>query len=410
MKSLRIAILTTEFVTEWASGGGVGNFLQRLARAFKETGHEPEVFVISSEEKAFDFCGIRVERVRPLDRKLFSIAEWYLRKYIPGYQVGPHRQELGANLRMAWSLNRALERRHSEQPFDLVHSTTLAASGLFVRRKRNRSHICFVTSNFVAGLQEYGSPLNLSAKLLLWIQLTALHKANQVYAHSQLLSDYYVHEYRIPVRKVFPPMFIEAEPVERVSFELPDRYLIHFGLIGTLKGSDLVAQALSLAWQQEPGLRMIWAGTEVQPNTIDSYRALWAHHASNVNWLGSLEKPVLYAVLKRAIASVLPSRVDNLPNTVSESLLFGIPVIGSRGASIDELVEDGSSGALVPIGNVDALAAAMLRAWRGQASWLGTGFQPPRTLSELDPEVAVTNLLRLAGFENETNNFNGAWT
>jgi glycosyltransferase involved in cell wall biosynthesis len=97
------------------------------------------------------------------------------------------------------------------------------------------------------------------------------------------------------------------------------------------------------------------------------------------------------------VAAVLPTLVDNLPNTLIESLLLRVPVIGSRGASIDELVEAGRSGDLVPVGDSVALADSMIRAWRGQVPWIGAGFRPPEVLAEMRPEVAVTNLLRLAG-------------
>jgi glycosyltransferase involved in cell wall biosynthesis len=89
--------------------------------------------------------------------------------------------------------------------------------------------------------------------------------------------------------------------------------------------------------------------------------------------------------------------VDNLPNTVIESLMLGIPVIGTRGASIDELVEPGVTGQLVYPGNVDGLAAAMVEAWRGEGavrkgfSWSGA------VAAEMEPERAVRNLLCLAG-------------
>jgi glycosyltransferase involved in cell wall biosynthesis len=57
--------------------------------------------------------------------------------------------------------------------------------------------------------------------------------------------------------------------------------------------------------------------------------------------------------------------VDNLPNTAIESLTRGVPVIGSAGASIDELVIDGIDGLLVPIGDTDTLAKSMAATWSG---------------------------------------------
>jgi glycosyltransferase involved in cell wall biosynthesis len=82
----------------------------------------------------------------------------------------------------------------------------------------------------------------------------------------------------------------------------------------------------------------------------------------------------MYAVLKRADAAVLPSQADNLPNTVIESLVFGIPVLGSRGASIDELVEEGRTGHLVALGDVQGLAGALVKMWFKQTG-VSKGFK-----------------------------------
>ena len=94
---------------------------------------------------------------------------------------------------------------------------------------------------------------------------------------------------------------------------------------------------------------------------------------------------------------MIPSRVDNLPNTLIESLLLNIPVIGSLGASIDELIEPGISGELVPIGDSAALAEAMLKAWRREVPWMNGRFRLPSIMSQMNPHVAAANLIRLAG-------------
>jgi glycosyltransferase involved in cell wall biosynthesis len=87
--------------------------------------------------------------------------------------------------------------------------------------------------------------------------------------------------------------------------------------------------------------------------------------------------------------------VDNLPNTVIESLLLGTPVIGSRGASIDELVVDEVSGLLVEIENPRALADAMVRVWRRDIQWTRGALPLSQTMEEMQPERAVTAMLEL---------------
>jgi glycosyltransferase involved in cell wall biosynthesis len=168
-------------------------------------------------------------------------------------------------------------------------------------------------------------------------------------------------------------------------------YLVHFGSLGARKGTDVVSDALPIAWSSEPGLRMVFVGP-ISATNRERFTATWGQHADKVTFTGPLGKPELYAVVAGAEASVLPSRMDNLPNTVIESLALGTPVIGSDGASIDELVVPGVNGSLVPIGDAQALARAMVAAQRGELRGLHVGVP-----TDMDPAAALNGLLDLAG-------------
>jgi glycosyltransferase involved in cell wall biosynthesis len=90
---------------------------------------------------------------------------------------------------------------------------------------------------------------------------------------------------------------------------------------------------------------------------------------------------------------VLPSRVDNLPNACLEAMALSRPIIATKEASFDELLEPGVSGELVPQGCARALEEAMVRYWRmpraeldriGSAARKAIGrFTPEQTLPPL---------------------------
>ena len=74
---------------------------------------------------------------------------------------------------------------------------------------------------------------------------------------------------------------------------------------------------------------------------------------------GFTEDRMLAIAHSLADVFVIPSREDNLPNTVLEAMACGTPVVGFRTGGIPELVQDGVNGLLAAPGDVSGLAGAI---------------------------------------------------
>lgn len=396
MPTLRVAFLASEYVTELKSAGGLASYLSRMTAALLRQGHEPHVFTLSQEAPGtIEHQGVKVHRVAHVTPTILKRRG--IRK------ITNHIQTLAPHAWLCWIGARGLAEKlkmiEQDRPFDLVQSADFGACGLYVEHRKSRPHVirCSWASDLFMDVDN-----NFSSTDLRWtgrLERRALRRADRVYAPSRCVADYYLEKYRMNIGVVRPPVSTQDVRVtgEALPFDLPPRFLIHFGQLGPRKGSDVIAKALPLVWKQASDFTMVWAGKEMKGGELSEYRGLWGDHASKVVYLGARPRQQLYETIARATASVLPSRADNLPNTVIESLVLGVGVIGSNGASIDELVTDGKNGTLVPIANAEKLADAMLAAWRGQAAWQDRPLHRPEILDEMTPQAACANLLKFAG-------------
>jgi glycogen synthase len=389
---MRIAFLTPEFPTETDAAGGLAAYVSRMALALQAEGHVPEVFTLSTnDEGALEWRGVTVHRVKPARWLLPLAAAGRLTSLVPAFDLAWSLHYI----RIAAALADAFRARHALHAFDLVQSSDYGATGLFVGRSTSARHIVrcsWAPELFLAGDGRTGVDIRAMGAL----ERRSMRRAHGVCAPSEFLAGYYRSTHGLRVHVIRPPFVQEPPPADSAGRAMPNRYLMFFGQIGRRKGTDVLAEALRLAWLEVPDLTMVWAGYEVRRGEMAAYQGVWGHQSNRVQWLGSVARPQLFAILQKAVCAVLPSRWDNFPNTAIESLSLGVPVIGTTGSSLDEIVEHGVCGDLVPIGDAAALADALVRAWRGQAAWSGRPIRAPAVLRDMSPSIAVSRFLSFA--------------
>lgn len=395
---MRIAFITTEFVTEQTNRGGLGNYLNRVTQALCDMGHQPEVFVTSKHRpQTFSYHGVTVHRVRLLR------ADTFLRKAI-NYVLFRTFRELWSGpagyFNNAWHLSRALHAREKQVDFDIVQSTNCGCCGLMIQRKKGRPHVMRLSSKREL-LFELDGKKGLGFSSMCFLEKMSARRADYVYAPSRFIARECTAQWHVKTGVLRPPVFLETQPAHDIPFKLPPRFMIHFGTFVGRKGSVVLARALKIVWEQEPGFAMVWCGSFVDTETRNVCVALFGAHASKIKLTGAMEKDVLYAVIKKATASVLPTLADNFPNTVIESLLLGVPVIGTYNSSIEELVQNNVTGLLVEKNAEQSLADAILAVWRKRVTFDLSNIQKKGVFLNTEPEIAITNLLHLNFEDND---------
>lgn len=165
----------------------------------------------------------------------------------------------------------------------------------------------------------------------------------------------------------FNPANLHAKelPEKRRALNIPEDAFV-VGFVGRLaarrKGFLDFLAAAQIISQQYPNARFLIAGDTdhgkpdaVEPEAAKDY-GVWdkcvfvGHRALD-------EMPLLYGSMS---VLVLPSLFEGVPRAVMEAAAMKIPVVATNVKGNREAVEHGTNGTLVPLGDVQALASAIM--------------------------------------------------
>ncbi|HEY1013346.1 MAG TPA: glycosyltransferase family 4 protein, partial [Herpetosiphonaceae bacterium] len=147
----------------------------------------------------------------------------------------------------------------------------------------------------------------------------------------------------------------------RATVGVPDKapLLVGVGRLEEEKGFQVAIRALAALGERLPDARLVIAGDGVFRRRLERLiRRLKL--AERVTLLGHRPNAELPALLAAADGFVLPSlRHEGFPVVIAEALAAGLPVLASRAGGTPSAIEDGLNGRLLPIGDVQAWAAAL---------------------------------------------------
>ena len=116
------------------------------------------------------------------------------------------------------------------------------------------------------------------------------------------------------------------------------------------KGGPTLLSAWPAVAREVPDARLWIVGTGDEPRT-----------EGGVTWHGRIGAGALRSLYARASVFVLPTMYDMSPHVVREALGHGLPCVTTAVGGIPEVVRDGVDSLLVAPGDVDGLAAALVR-------------------------------------------------
>jgi len=146
----------------------------------------------------------------------------------------------------------------------------------------------------------------------------------------------------------------------------PDRRVVLFpGRPTIVKGSAVLARALPRILEGFPAAEFVFTGGGAEE--FLQLVPLSGQLRSHIRFLGYVpfgDLPRIYASSDLVIA---PTYYENFPIRILEALASGVPVVASAVGGIPAAVRPGSTGTLVPPGDPDRLAAAVVELLRDDA-------------------------------------------
>ena len=147
-----------------------------------------------------------------------------------------------------------------------------------------------------------------------------------------------------------------------------------------LKGFHYLLRALPKVIEQFPDVHVYVAGSNIiEVGTFQDRLKLSAYGkyirklirenrlGDRVTMLGRLTAEQMKEQYMRCHLFVLPSALENSPNSLGEAMMLGIPCVAADVGGVHNLLTDGGDGLLYPAGDVEALADRIIEIFTKEA-------------------------------------------
>ena len=200
----------------------------------------------------------------------------------------------------------------------------------------------------------------------------------------------YVRSFGIPDEQIaLAPNAVDAEIFGRAAVDRSASEACTFldaGRLDAEKGLDVLLRA----FRRAPG-RLVVAGSGPEEERL---RAL---ADDRVRFTGPLARDDLVPLYAEADVFVLPSRSEPWGMVLNEAAAAALPLVATEGVGAAyDLVEDGVNGFRVPVGDEEALAAAMTRLADDEELRLAAGARSREIVDRFTPDAWADGVVALA--------------
>lgn len=382
---MNILFVTPSFPDRGKPATGFHNYLYRVSLALIQLGHKPFILTAGKRNGKRIEQGIEIRTVQ-----ILGYADY--RSKTVNYAVNA--------LRKSYILNKEISKLIKKIPMDVIQFTSLEAISLFyhedipaVLRLSSYARITFST---------YEIHSRMEVIVMAAMERLSAGRCRAVFAPCRNTAKEFAKDIQRKVYVVETPFVNDVQTYDNTyvdTYLSGKRYVLFFGTLYAVKGIYVIAEILRKFLKENPEHYFVFIGDVKSikgESPVKILQKAAGEYADRILIGKALPHEQLYPAIRQADFVVLPSLMDNLSNACIEAMYFERVVIGTDGASFEQLITHGENGLLCKIGDAKDLLEKMQAAVamnREQKELMGK--KARKRIDKLKPEYAVKRLLCL---------------
>ena len=355
---MHVLFTTYEFVTERTPCGGFGHYLANIATILAQHNHKVTILILTNYNDSFDWK----KNVQVITFKYEYVTKGlHIEEYIDKLL----QTNISGYVNKSLAFSQKIKEIHKRNKIDVVQHN---GDHLECWHRCRNIPTVVRLSSFTPWYQHAYNPRSdmedrrwldtWDSKLFLY----PIKKADAVYGPSKCVADFLNPKLSKKIKIIESPFLLEdiksgnTLPIELIG----KKYFLFFGRLCVLKGINTIISCIYKILDENKEFYFVFAGNPEQKGFVRCILDAANIYKSRVIIFEEIkDKKVMQEIIKNAYACILPSRADNLPNACIEAMGMGKIVVGSYGASFEQLIQNKKNGLLIKRDSPNSLLKAI---------------------------------------------------
>ena len=398
---MHIVYAMQEYPKDNKGCAGSGNYVSNIAHIMTEKGHKVEVVTEGADSGVESCDGIIVHTI--------DIEKFF---HDSGKRMTVSKKII-KNLYRSYIYNKTINKIDRAERVDIVQYGAMYNLAFF----RNRKIPAVIRlSEYPVLWRRAGNEEDFNIKSALEekrldeeLQVYTYNRADKIIAPSYLIKNIVETRVNKEVEVIESPVFL-GKSVDFYQQHFSEeklrgkKYFLYYGGISARKEAHIVAEIIPKILDLYPEHYFVIVGKcltipfdSKKRNLLDIIEELPQKYSGRSIYLGSIDnRDRLFSIVSHCDICVLPTRIDNLPNTVIESMGLRKVIVSTDKTSVEQLITDGENGFLCKADDPDSLVQKIQEAMElSDEERILMGKKAEERLSDMQPDIFYEKMMKV---------------